>query len=325
VALPRCITDHLSTHHGIASRSRLVELGLTPTRIDRLLRNGTLERVYRSVYRLTGAPPTPLQPLAAACAFDDRVIAAFTTAGRVWAWRKMGEGDVCVLVPGVSSPLLHGVTIHRCHRIDRNHWIERDDGIRVTTPARTIFDLARVLSDHALESVIEQALERGMTSIPQLYAMGRTLRPYGREGSARFARVLDARPAWLAPVGSDLELRVERALLARGMPQPVRQACLRLSDGALVRPDFYWPDLALVVEVDHVMWHGPRLSSQRDKWRDRQLHRSFGIHTTRVTDEDVQDRFRATIDELVDELTTRLKGTGAAVSARESSQNGEST
>ena len=321
--LSRAVAQHLSTHHGVVSRRRLLEVGLSNSHIDRLLRNGTLERVHRGVFRLRGAPPTPLQPLAVACAFDDRVIGAITTAGRVWGWRKMGDLGVSVLVPGTSSPSLSGVTVHRCHHIERHHWIERDDGIRVTTPTRTIFDLARVLSDQALESVIEQAIDRRMTTIPRLYAIGRELRASGREGSARFGRVLDARPAWRKPVGSDLELRVERALVALGLPAPVRQALLQLPEGTHVRPDFYWPDAALVVEVDHVTWHGGRLNSQRDKWRDRQLRRWLGIETSRVTDEDIEDRFTSTIGDLADELTTRLRGTTASESDANDRQNAQ--
>ena len=129
MALPRSVVDHLTSHHGVISRSQLVTFGLAPRRVDRLVASGALESVHRSVYRLAGAPPTPLQAVAAACAFDDRVIASDTAAGRLWEWRKMGDTrDVTVLVPGVSSPLLAGVTIHRCHRIERSHWVERTDG-----------------------------------------------------------------------------------------------------------------------------------------------------------------------------------------------------
>ena len=240
MSLPRPLLTYFAEHHGVASRPVLRDHGVHRRRIDTLLARGTLEAVHRGVYRLGGAPTTPLQPLAALCAFDGQIVASHTSAGRLWGWRKMGDpDDLTILVPGVSSPRLHGVTIHRCHLIEPGHWIERSDGIRVTTPTRTVFDLARVLSDDSLESVIEQAIDRRMLTIPDLYAIGRRLRASGREGSARFARVLDARPAWRAPVGSDLELRVERALLRRGLPPAIRQAPIRLPDGTLIRPDLY--------------------------------------------------------------------------------------
>ena len=308
MALPRPLLDHFATHHGVASRAVLGQHGITPRRIDTLLRSGAIELVHRRVYRLGGSPPTPLQRIAALCASDGRIVASHTTAGRLWGWRKMGDpDDLTILVPGVTSPKLGGVSIHRCHLIDATHWKERPDGIRVTTPARTIFDLARVLSDRALESVIEQAIDQRVASIPTLYTIGRALRASGRDGSARFGRVLDARPAWRAPVGSDLELKVERALLAIGLTAAVRQAKIPLPDGTVIRPDLYWPDLRLVVEVDHVTWHGGRVDSTRDKRRDRQLRR-LGIETIRVSDTDVTERLRSVAEDVAVVLRSRLSG-----------------
>ncbi|MGH2478010.1 MAG: hypothetical protein ACRDIL_22415, partial [Candidatus Limnocylindrales bacterium] len=53
------------------------------------------------------------------------------------------------------------------------------------------------------------------------------------------------------------------------------------------------------VEVDHVTWHGGRLDSQADKWRDRQLLR-IGWIVARVTDEDLRLRFGSAVSELVE-------------------------
>ena len=119
----------------------------------------------------------------------------------------------------------------------------------------------------------------------------------GRPGSARFARVLSERPDWLKPVGSDLELRLERALLAAGVPRPERQAEVRLRGGQLVHPDFLWRPEGEALEVDHVTFHGGKLDQYYDKWRDRQL-RLVGIHVTRVTDQDIAERLEAVVAEV---------------------------
>jgi hypothetical protein len=137
----------------------------------------------------------------------------------------------------------------------------------------------------------------GLATIPTLVATGVRLRERGRKGSARFGRVLQSRPAWLKPVDSDLELIVERAIIAAGLPRPVRQHVIRLPTGELIRIDFYWPDYAEALEIDHVTWHGGKLDLTEDKRRDRMLRR-LGIHTTRVTDEDVRHRLPAIIDDL---------------------------
>ena len=78
--------------------------------------------------------------------------------------------------------------------------VERPDGIRITSPPRTVFDLAAMIDDERLESIIEQVVHDGLATIPTMVATGVRLRQHGRGGSARYGRVLQSRPAWLKPV-----------------------------------------------------------------------------------------------------------------------------
>jgi len=184
--------------------------------------------------------------------------------------------------------------MHRSHRIDNVDMVDRPDGIRLTSPPRTCFDLASIVSDARLESVIEQVVHEGTVTLPTLFSTGHRLRQRGRKGSARYRRVLANRPAWLKPVGSDLELQLERALIAAGMPRPLRQHALTLPDGQVIHPDFYWPEQREIVEVDHVTWHGGREASAYDKRRDR-LVRRLGIGTTRVSDSDIRNHLASVV------------------------------
>jgi very-short-patch-repair endonuclease len=192
---------------------------------------------------------------------------------------------------------LPDVVIHRSHRIEPVDIVEGPDGIRYTSPPRTVFDLASVVSDEQLESIIEQVLHDGSVTIPTLLATAARLRQRGRNGSARFGRVIESRPAWLRPVDSDLELRVERAIVDAGLPRPLRQHPVWLPNGEMFRLDFYWPDQSEALEVDHVTWHGGKLDLTADKRRDR-LMRQLGIHTTRITDDDVRHRMPSVIADL---------------------------
>ena len=56
--------------------------------------------------------------------------------------------------------LLDGPRLHRCPVMPPEHVHDRGDGIRVTTPVRTMFDVAKHVSDLALISAIEQCLRR---------------------------------------------------------------------------------------------------------------------------------------------------------------------
>ena len=249
-------------------------------------------------YRLAGAPRTPAQAAALACAAGPDVVVSHVSAGRVWRFRRLGpDRQLHVLIAGQNHRRLPDTILHRSHRIDAVDVIERPDGIRVTSPPRTVFDLASTFDDERLESIIEQVAHDGLATIPTLVATGVRLRQRGRNGSARYGRVLQSRPAWLKPADSDLELVVERAIIAAGLPRPLRQEPIRLHTGAVIRPDFYWPSAAQVLEIDHVTWHGGKVDLTEDKRRDRLLRR-LGINSNRVTDEDVRDRLPAVIDDL---------------------------
>jgi len=298
VALNSSTIAWLAAHHAVISHGELARLGVSPRQVQRLLREGQLVSYSRGVYRLAGAPATPAQAAALACAAGSDVAVSHLSAGRIWGLRRLGaDRRLHVLIGGPAHRNLPGAVVHRCHRIDATDVVERPDGIRVTSPPRTVFDLASMLDDDRLESVIEQVLHDGLGTIPTLFAIGTRLRQRGRDGSARFGRVLHSRPAWLKPVGSDLELVLERAIVAAGLPRPIRQHPIRLHTGEVIHPDFYWPAEAEALEVDHVTWHGGKLDLTEDKRRDRML-RLLGIHTTRVTDTDVRTRLPAVISDL---------------------------
>ncbi|MCU1346123.1 MAG: hypothetical protein JWL70_2389, partial [Acidimicrobiia bacterium] len=244
--LPAHVLTHFGQRHGIATRSELLALGLSSDQIRYLLRTGRLERVHRGVYRLASSPRTFEAAAVAACGFASDIRISHLAAGRLWGYRKCVTDTIDVLIPGDAHRSLVGVRQHISHRIDPCDWLLREDGIRLTTPTRTIFDLAWTLSDGALESVVEHALQLGMTDIDALERIGERLRERGRNGSARFARVLEARNPKQAPVESDLELRVERALRAAGVARPIRQHVFSFGD-LQFRVDFYWPDASLVL------------------------------------------------------------------------------
>ncbi len=277
-----------SEHHGIASSWTLRQLGLTSGQLRHLTRAGVLQIEARNVYRMTAAPRTRRQAAATACAIADHVAVSHVTAGALWGLRRLG-GDraLHVTIAGRSNRIVPGAVVHRSHRMDVPDVVERADGIRLTSPPRTAFDLAATLSDDAIGSIIEQLVHERLCTIPTLFDTARRLRERGRNGSARFARVLQGRPAFMKPVGSDLELRLERALVAAGLPRPERQAELRLPTGETVHPDFFWPAEREALEVDHVTWHGGKLDLTYDKRRDRQLWQ-IGVHVTRVTDAEIR-------------------------------------
>ena len=73
-------------------------------------------------------------------------VLAFITAARLWKARRLPRDErIHVLVPHGRSPRLSGVVVHRCRAIAPVDITTRDDGLRLTSPPRTLFDIADVL------------------------------------------------------------------------------------------------------------------------------------------------------------------------------------
>ena len=180
----------------------------------------------------------------------------------------------------------------------------RRDGIVTTSPGRTAFDLVSIIGLDRTESIIEQLLDEQRCTMPGLRRIAMQMRAQGRAGSAAFTEVLDRRPAWAQPVDSDLELRLVKALVSRGVAQPVRQHPIMLPGGKLVHPDLAWPTQQIAVEVNHVTWHGRAEQSRYDAWRYRQL-RLLGWQVEAVTDADINVRLESTCAEVAELLARR--------------------
>ena len=191
---------------------------------------GELIVVYEGVYRHAMRPATFLSECAAVCGTDSSVVVACGGAARLWGFRRCAQLDLHVSGTGTGLRFIAGPVHHRCPTMPDHHVHVRGDGIRVTSPARTVFDLSKHLHASDVESIIEQGIRRSMFDIPELYAVGHLLCSRGRPGSARFAAVLSSRPAWRRSADSHPEIKLRKALSVIGVHlEP--QVTLTLFDG----------------------------------------------------------------------------------------------
>jgi very-short-patch-repair endonuclease len=70
-----------------------------------------------------------------------------------------------------------------------------------------------------------------------------------------------------------------------------------LEEGSGYRPDFFWPDARLIVEVDGRTHHARRLAFDHDRRRDRRLALE-GLTTCRYAATELEDAPDAVISEL---------------------------
>jgi hypothetical protein len=283
--------------HSVVSDEQLEAHGITRQRRRTLFANGVFDTIHRGVYILSSAEHTVEARSVAACLANPRLVICGTTAGRIMRLRKMVGDDIHAMALN-ACPQLAGVVTHRTNHLLDSDIDIRPDGIRILRPPRLAHNLADHVDDSGFESVLEQLLDRRELTVPELFAADRELRKRGRDGAARFARVLAKRPAFAKPKNSDLEVRVLRALAGRGLLL-VPQYEITLKDGSVIHPDGADPARRFGVEVDHVTWHGGRRVTVYDKWRDRQTI-LLGWQIPRVTDEDLRTRFHQTINELVE-------------------------
>ena len=132
-------------------------------------------------------------------------------------------------------------------------------GIHVTTPARTLVDLADVLPRRRLERALDEAayLRLDVTD----------LRPRpGRRGSGTLAEALVRHHAGATRTRSNLEERMLTLVHRVGLPAPEVNSSI---EGYTV--DFAWRADRLIVETDGWAAHGTRHAFERDRRRDADL------------------------------------------------------
>lgn len=214
----------------------------------------------------------------------------------------MHDERIHVLVPHGASPEMEGIVVHRCRRIDPHDVVERSRLIRVTSVARTLFDVGAIIGVNGVRSALENALDRELVTIDEVAECVQRLFHRRRPGSRQIRQVLRAKTEWSSAVQSDLENRVLRAIARCGLPTPSIQHVVAFEDGSSVRFDFAWPYAKVALEVDHSFWHAGSAESRLDKRRDRRVA-ALGWTTLRITEDDV----RQGLDECMNDVRAALE------------------
>lgn len=297
--------------HGTASVPQLIDAGMTPRQLRHLQQAGGLELVLRGAYRTPSAPLTELTRCAAVCLARPDVAVAGPTAGRLWGLRRLPRDHrIHVLAPRASNPSIARWVVP--YRTDARHdhdVVQRDDGIRVTSRARTVLDLARWLRPDDVLSVIEQAAHDGGISDTDFLEVAVDWLSPQRPWIRTFLRALDRRlPGGAAE--SHPEVRVADALRHAGVRGLVRQHRIPLPGYGDARFDLAVPELRWAIEVDLHPRHRETLGRAADTARDRAAA-AVGWITTRLTDEQYTHRFHESIAEIA-ALHRSLRETAAS-------------
>jgi very-short-patch-repair endonuclease len=275
--------------HGVVSAAQLHAIGLNCEAIRVRLHNGRLHRIHRGIYAVGHqALALPARFMAATLACEPDGVLSYRSCGAHWEFMRWdGRYLIELTVSGSGSRSRPGLRIHRTRSLDLRD-VARHNGIPVTTPARTLLDLADELPDKGLRRAVRQAQALQLTNV-RLIADVLT-RANGRHGARRLAALISDGPA---PTRSELEDLVLELVLRGGLQRP--QINRRLGG---VYPDLRWPEQRLTVECDGAAWHSGRLAREDDAQRQARLE-ACGERVLRVTWQQALSQPQQTLARLV--------------------------
>jgi Transcriptional regulator, AbiEi antitoxin/Protein of unknown function (DUF559) len=276
----RRVAELAARQHGNVTLAQILAIGLSTGEIRERYEQGWLMRRHTGVYAVGHVPRTrESRWLAGVLALGEGAVLSHVAAGAHWRMLP-GAAVTEVIVPTTAGhPKRDGIVVHR-QRLPAAH-VTVHRGIPVTTPIRTILDLAAVLSLGALARAFEQA--QVLHQLPPAPLAAEVISRPRHRGNAKLRRILLG-AVDPADVRSVLELRFLRMCAAYGIPRP--QVNVRI--GAWT-PDFLWLDKSLVVETDGYDFHRTAAARRRDAAKDEFL-RDEGFVVVRLTWADVTER-----------------------------------
>jgi hypothetical protein len=216
----RAIAQLFGRQGGFVSHDQLTALGLSRQAIERRIATGSLHARHRGVYavghRVAGAEG---RRWAAVLALGDDAFLSHDSAADAFGIRRSSSGLVHVTVRGRGGRRRQrGIRVHRPHVLAGDE-VTKLRGLPITTPARTILDLAAAgLHGRPLEDAHDQAELESVLDFGELHRL-------------------------LARYRSELERLAYELCDDRGLPRPLVNTVIE----GRVR-DFFWPHRGLVVE-----------------------------------------------------------------------------
>jgi hypothetical protein len=240
----------LSRQDHLLTRRQALVAGVHPDVLHRRTRpGGPWQRILPGVYLTVTGTPTRNQRELAALLYAG---SGGTLTGPAALARHGMRADsrvIDVLIPAKRQRKSVGfVDVHRTTRLPP--YVCHKGPVQFALPARAVADAVRAMSDLAdVRAVVAAAVQSKRCTVGQLLA---ELEAGSVRGSALFR-------AALAEIGQGTRSGPEGALLALirrgGLPEPWLNPRIFAGDELIGRPDAWWPEFGVAVEVDSREWH----------------------------------------------------------------------
>jgi very-short-patch-repair endonuclease len=270
--------------HGVLGRGQAYDAGFNEQSLRRLVGQGRLCQVAANAFVFPGSPETWHRRLMAGMLdLGDNAFVSFRSAAVLLGYDSFHPGPLEYSMLESTHVHRRGLVVHRTKTlplIDRT----RLGGFRLTSGARTIIDLASVVTREQLADALDSSLRDGFASEIHLLGRLRELRGPGRGGPPLLDEVLSRRPMG-GPMASKLERTFVELVRSAGLPLPRTQVVQDVGGGFIVRVDCFFRD-SLVVELIGHYWHLTRSQQNRDAVRRAKLEAS-GRHVIEFTSDHV--------------------------------------
>jgi very-short-patch-repair endonuclease len=268
----RALTDLAATLDGVFTNDDARRVGLSKRQVDRRVgRSWCL--VYEGVYRVSGAPITWHSDLRAA-----------TLAAGEGAAISHRSGAALYEIPGGSREFIElscirwrrtvrpGLVVHESRRLDPRD-IQLMNGVPVTTPERTLLDLASQFPRaNYLEFVIHAARRKRLITYESTKEMFDRHARRGLKGVSALREALERWDPSSRATESEMETLLLQALRKSGLPEPVAQHDVTDAAGRFVaRADVAYPAFRIAIEYDSMQEHSDEFQIARDAARRNRL------------------------------------------------------
>lgn len=282
-AIDRAIATIADPQHGAFARRQAEAAGATTRQMRRRVVNGSWTDLGEEVLLVAGAHKTWRLRVSVATLAGTGGVASHRTAAAMRHVPGFAENHIEI------TRQIDGKSASRHAKVHRSRWLPDDhvtviDGIRVTTMARTLFDLAAVVSFDRLDNAVDNALKVRLTTVDELEAMLLEMALRGRPGVRQMRRALVKRGPGYIPSESELEREWERLLERAGEPVPRRQVDIG-GEQWIGRVDYRDDSSPVVWEIDGRTHHQQLLDSARDTRRRTELTAAGLIPITFTTEQ----------------------------------------
>lgn len=293
-----------AAHGGVVTKEKLAELGLTANEIRGRVRRRGWTSLGRGAYRVMPARDGK-DLLLAAVAVHEHAVVSHEAAAEIHGFTRIPPGRLVVTMHSRTTHDFPGVTTHRAHDLDDSH-VMRIGGLRVTTPERTVVDIAAGRPPALMGRIVDDLVARQIIDLQLVAKIVNTIGRRGKPGIGTMRKVLDLR------IGeprdqSVLERRARKLIRDAGLPIPIPEYAIPWAPRR--RFDDAYPDLKLAIEWDGKRYHGQLDAFDTDRVRDRHaiIH---GWRVLRFTWIEVVEQPEMVVDEIRRAINAGLRSAG---------------